>query len=107
LDVYFNQFSGFGTHPSADSIVAHHDGIQLQRFPYVNGKLYLDIHSDISFLTWHVVDAFGDAHQSLFQKVPGDLFPAEAARFQKSFEAIRREPSREEKWFPSPAISST
>jgi len=90
LDEYFGLFSGFGTHPSAASIVAHHDGNQLQRFPYVNERLYVDIHSDIAFTTWHVVDAFGDAYRAYFQKDPRDLFPAETARFQSSFGAIRR-----------------
>jgi hypothetical protein len=90
LDEYFSLFSGFGTHPSAASIIAHHDGIQLQRFPYVNEKLYLDIHADIAFLTWHVVDAFGDAYRAFFGKEARSLFPAETDRFQSSFEGIRR-----------------
>jgi hypothetical protein len=74
LDEYFSLFSGFGTHPPAASIIAHHDGIQLQRFPYVNEKLYLDIHADIAFLTWHVVDAFGDAYRAFFGKEARSLF---------------------------------
>lgn len=90
LDKYFGLFSGFGTHPSADSIVALHDGQQFQRFPYVNEKLYIDIHSDIAFVTWHVVDAFGDAYRAFFHKDPSYLFPTETARFQSSFGAIPR-----------------
>lgn len=95
LDKYFSLFSGFGTHPSAASIVAHYDGIQLQRFPYVNEKLYLDIHTDIAFLTWHVVDAFGDTYRAIFRKDAQDLFPAETDRFRSSFEGIRRSGSEE------------
>lgn len=88
LDGFFNTFSQFGTHPSAETLIAHHDGSHFHIGPHINKRLYIDLHRDLAFLTWHTTDACGDAYRAIFGIRAEELFPEETQRFIDSWEAI-------------------
>lgn len=90
LNVYFEQFSEFGAHPSSVSILPHHDGHDFQIGPHINQQLYINLHSDIAYLSWHVVDVFGDAYRVMYRSDASEVFPVETTRFRDAYEGIRR-----------------
>ncbi|QGG90295.1 hypothetical protein GH983_07360 [Agrobacterium sp. MA01] len=95
LDQRFRLFSDYGTHPSATSIIAHHDGERFQTGPHLNEGLYLTTYRELAHITWHVTDACGDAYCAIFQTSVEEILPAECQRFQLAWNGISApEPQR-------------
>jgi hypothetical protein len=78
---YFDEYSEFGTHPSALSLGAHiaPDGMHIG--PHVNKKLYLHGYTDLAQIVIHTTDSCGSAYEAAFGSLDREVLAAEFARF--------------------------
>ncbi|MDP3522951.1 MAG: hypothetical protein Q8S27_00120, partial [Hoeflea sp.] len=88
FNTYFNTFSEFGTHPSAESILAHHDGRQFQIGPHVNERLYVTIHTDLAHLMRRITEVFDQVYSTMDGIDLTTELPSEIARFQNAVEKL-------------------
>jgi len=88
LDRYFNLTSEYGVHPSAQSIIANHDGSTLCIGPVVNNELYVNTLRDLTSLTWHATDVAGDAFRSITGEDIEELQQDRVQRYREAWKTV-------------------
>jgi len=88
FDQYFNAYSQYGGHPSAETIIAHHDGTNFQIGPHFNKKLFLLTYRDLAAVTWRATDICGDLWKAMVGSEISENFPEEVDRFSACWEGI-------------------
>lgn len=81
FDDQFNFFSGFGTHPSFQSIAAHWDGERLHVGPHINHSLYRNSYRQLAVLAWRAADVGGLVYKAVFHDTVATLVPTEFTSF--------------------------
>jgi len=90
FDGYFDTFSQFGGHPSAETIIVHHDGKNFQIGPHFNQNLYLWTYRDLAITTWQATDIGGELWNAMVGYEISEKFPDEVERFGVSWAGISK-----------------
>jgi len=88
LDGHFDTFSEYGGHPSAISILAHRDGVQLHIGPHINENLYTSTYRDLASLVWHATDVCGLLWEATMEVPLGELLLRELKLFLDAWSTI-------------------
>jgi hypothetical protein len=88
LNGYFNLASEYGVHPSAQSIIAKHDGSTLCIGPVVNNDLYVNTLRDLTILTWHATDVAVDAFRKITGRHAEQLQPERVQKHRDAWETV-------------------
>lgn len=87
---YFDVFSQFGTHPSAESIYFHIENDRFQIGPHYNENLYIKSYHDLAILVCRTTQICGFVYKSLFNLDAEIHFPVENKRFTAAWNVLNK-----------------